>query len=44
MTDAPPKDPVTPQHKNFVLKQASLRLWVMAAVVIALAAWLFTRL
>lgn len=44
MNDAPPNDPVTPQHKSFVLKQASLRLWLAAAVVVALAVWLFTRL
>ena len=38
------KDPVSPEHKRFVLAQASLRLWLMAAVVVALLAWLFVEL
>ncbi|WP_020181200.1 hypothetical protein [Methylopila sp. M107] len=46
MTKTPPpvKDPVTPEHKRFVLSQASLRLWIMAAVVVALGAWLIFEL
>ncbi|WP_164919523.1 hypothetical protein [Hansschlegelia zhihuaiae] len=38
--DAPVKDPVSPSHKHFVLTQASLRLWLMAAAVVALGLWL----
>lgn len=43
--DAPlVKDPVTPEHKRFVLTQATLRLWTMVAVVVALGIWLFVEL
>ncbi|MDR4308736.1 hypothetical protein IHQ68_19115 [Chelatococcus sambhunathii] len=38
------KDPVSPEHKRFVLAQASLRLWLMAAVVVALLVWMFVEL
>lgn len=44
MTDPIVKDPLPPEHRRFVLTQASVRLWVMAAIVVALAAWFFTRL
>ena len=45
MTDTPPvKDPVSPEHKRFVLGQASLRLWIIVAAVIALALWLALEL
>ena len=40
----PVKDPVSPEHKRFVLTQASLRLWIMAAVIVALAIWMFVKL
>lgn len=44
MTDRRPvKDPVSPEHKRFVLSQASLRLWLMAAAVVALGVWLFVE-
>jgi hypothetical protein len=42
--DAPVKDPVSPNHKRFVLTQASLRLWIMAAVVVLLGLWLALEL
>jgi len=42
--DRPVKDPLTPEHKRFVLTQASLRLWIMAAAVAALGVWLFVEL
>ncbi|MFC3695291.1 hypothetical protein ACFOWB_23965 [Chenggangzhangella methanolivorans] len=45
MNESPPvKDPVTPEHKRFVLSQASLRLWIMAAAIVALGVWLFVEL
>lgn len=42
--DAPVKDPVSPDHKRFVLAQASLRLWLILAAVIALAVFVFVEL
>jgi hypothetical protein len=30
------KDPVTPEHKRFLLQQVQLRHWVMAAIALAL--------
>lgn len=44
MTDPVVKDPLPPEHKRFVLRQAGLRLWIAVAVVVALGVWLFTRL
>lgn len=47
MTDdgtTPVRDPVTPEHKRFVLTQASLRLWMIAAAVLALAVWLIVEI
>lgn len=38
------KDPVTPQHKSFVLTQARIRLWLMAAAALALIVWLLVEL
>lgn len=44
MSDTPPvKDPVSPDHKRFVLTQASLRLWIMAAAIVALGLWLLVE-
>jgi hypothetical protein len=37
----PLKDPLSPEHKRFVLGQVRIRHWIMAAIVIALAAMLF---
>lgn len=39
----PVKDPLSPSHRRFVLSQAGLRLWLMAAVVVALGVWLFVE-
>lgn len=42
--DAPVRDPVSPEHKRFVLTQATLRLWLIAVAVVALAIWVFVEL
>ncbi|MFD1704401.1 hypothetical protein ACFSCV_15440 [Methylopila henanensis] len=34
MSDAP-KDPVSPPHRRFMLRQAGLRLWLAVGVVVA---------
>lgn len=44
MTEPAIKDPLPPEHKRFVLTQASIRLWIALAIVVALGVWFFTRL
>lgn len=39
----PVKDPLSPSHRRFVLSQASLRLWLLAAALVALGVWLFVK-
>lgn len=39
----PVRDPVSPEHKRFVLTQASLRLWIMLAAIVALAIFVFVE-
>lgn len=41
--EVPVKDPVSAEHKRFVLTQATLRLWIIAAAVIALAVFVFVE-
>lgn len=40
----PVKDPVTPEHKRFVLSQATLRLWLIVLAVGGLGVWLLVEL
>jgi hypothetical protein len=44
MTEPAIKDPLPPEHKRFVLTQASIRLWIALAIVVALGVWFFTRI
>lgn len=42
--EAPVNDPVSPEHKRFVLTQARLRLWIILAAVVGLAVFVFVEL